>query len=120
MVDRDIGKAIAKLLIATMIIDSHRDDREYTSISGIIEILGISSDEFDILINESSEINGFNEVTSWVEPEINKIRLLKDHEICSTTIANMVLIAHADNIVLNVEEEFIKATAKSFGVPAPI
>lgn len=112
--------ALAKLMIATMIVDSHIDEREHDAIFGAIKLLGISDQEFAVILKESEFINGAPEVLEWSKPAIKTLRDLNDSDICSIAIANMVLVACADNIVKDVEEAFIKATAKSLGVPFPV
>ena len=112
-------KAIAKLMIDTMIVDSHRDERELEAISGTIGVLGVTEEEFDDFVKESKEINGVDEVMAWSKTAIETLQELGDPDICSIAIANMVLVACADNIVKDVEEAFIQQTAASLGVPGP-
>ena len=109
-------KAIAKLMIATMIIDSHRDDREFEAISGAIKILGVTQEECDQYLNESTKIKSVEDIIAWSKPAIETLQKLNNLELSSVAITNMVLIACADNVVKGMEKTFIQASAKSLGV----
>ena len=113
-------KAIAKLMIATMIIDSHRDEREYEAIGSTISILGIDDVEYKAILQESEAIKGVAEVLEWSKPAIEILQETGDSDFCSVAIANMVLVACADNIVKESEEAFIQSTALSLGVNSPV
>ena len=113
-------KSLVKLMIATMIVDSHRDEREYEAISGTIGLLGVTEEEYDDFMNESKEINGVDEVMAWSKTAIESLQELNDPDICSIAIANMVLVACADNVIKDVEDEFIQQTAARLGVSGPI
>ena len=113
-------KAIVKLMIATMIVDSHRHEREYAAIEESLKHHGVTEEEYSDLLNESKEINDVDEVLVWSKTAIEALQELDDSDICSMAIANMVLVACADNIVKDVENEFIQQTAASLGVAGPI
>ena len=57
---------------------------------------------------------------AWSKTAIEALQELNDPEFSSVVIANMVLVACADNIVKDVENEFIQQTAASLGVAGPI
>jgi len=112
-------KAIAKLMIATMIVDSHRDEREYEAISGSIKLLGVTEEEYKQILNESEDLSGVDEVIIWSQPAIETLKLLNNPDVSSVAIANMVLVACADNIIKDSEQAFIQQTAAYLGVPGP-
>ena len=113
-------KAIAKLMIATMIVDSHRDKREYEAIRGTIGLLGVTEEEYIDILKESEDLQGVDEVLEWSKQAIETLQDSGDSDICSIAVANMVLVACADNIVKESEEALIQATALSLGVPSPV
>ena len=113
-------KAIAKLMIATMIVDSHRHEREYAAIEESLKHHGVTEEEYSDLLNESKEINDAEEVMAWSQTAIEALQELNDPEFSCVVISNMVLVACADNVVKDVEEAFIQTTATSLGVDAPV
>ena len=113
-------KSLVKLMIATMIVDSHRDEREYVAIADSLEHHGVTEEEYSDLLNESKEINDSVEVMAWSQTAIEALQELNDPEFSCVVIANMVLVACADNVVKDVEEAFIQTTATSLGVDGPV
>lgn len=113
-------KAIAQLMIATMIVDLHRDKREFESISRVVEVLGVAQKDYDDLLNQSLNLSGFDEVILWSNDAITTLLKTSDPDICNVAIANMILVAKADGKFKDVENIFIQQTAKSLGVAIPM
>ena len=113
-------KSLVKLMIATMIVDSHRDEREYVAIADSLEHHGVTEEEYLDLLNESKEINDSVEVMAWSQTAIEALQELNDPEFSCVVISNMVLVACADNVVKDVEQAFIQTTATSPGVDGPV
>ena len=111
--------AIAKLMIATMVIDSDIDQRETEVIKENIEILGITDKEYDELLSEAKEINGLDDFLAWTQPSLDALNEQDDPELSGLAVRSMMLVAYADGKIKDVESDFIKSTASILGIANP-
>ena len=111
--------AIAKLMIATMVIDGHIDEKESRIIKGNIQILGITDNEDDELLSEAKEINELDDFLAWIQPALDTLKELQYPDISSLAISTMMLVAYADGKIRDVEIKFIQSTASILGVASP-
>ena len=110
---------IAKLMIATMVVDSDIDERESRVIKRNIQILGITGIEYDELLSEAKEINGFDDFLDWIQPALDNLIERNDPTQSSLALASMILVAYADDKIKKVEADFIQSTASILGLPRP-
>ena len=111
--------AIAKLMIATMMIDSDIDERENVFIRGIIRILGLTDIEYDDLLSEASEIYSLDDFKAWTQSSLDTLIERQDHELSNIAVTIMMLVAYADGEIKDVENTFIQSTASILGVASP-
>ena len=111
--------AIAKLMIATMVIDGHIDEKESRIIKGNIQILGITDNEYDELLSETKEINELDDFLAWTQPSLDALNEQDDPELSGLAVRSMMLVAYADGKIKDVESDFIKSTASILGVASP-
>ena len=111
--------AIAKLMVATMVVDGKLFIDEFNVIKGAIGILGVDDKEYDALINESKELSDFGSVLNWSRPALDTLRALNDPAVSSVAIANMVLVAYSDKNIQDIEIDFIEYCALFLDVPVP-
>ena len=111
--------AIAKLMIATMVIDGHIDEKESRIIKGNIQILGITDNEYDELLSEAKEINGLNDFLAWTHPSLDALNEQDDSELSGLAVRSMMLVAYADGKIKDVESDFINSTASNLGIANP-
>ena len=111
--------AIAKLMMATMMIDSDSDPREKLFIKGIIKLLGITDIEYDNLRSEAEELNSLDDLEAWTRSALDTFIELQDHELSNLAVAIMMLVAYADGEIKDVENKFIQSTASILGVASP-
>ena len=111
--------AIAKLMIATMMIDSDIDERENLFIRGIIQILGITDIEYDNLRSEATEIIDEDSFKAWTQPALDTLIERQDHELSNLAVAIMMLVAYADGEIKDVEDKLIQSTASILGIASP-
>ena len=111
--------AIAKLMIATMIVDGELYINEFKVIQATIKILGMDDKEYDELISEAKEISGFEEVLKWSKPALDTLRAMNDPAVSSLAIAYMVLVANADGEIQDAEVDLIQHSASFLDVSAP-
>ena len=112
-------KAIAKLMIATMVIDGHIDENESRIIKGNIQILGITDNEYDELLSETKEINELDDFLAWIQPALDTLKELHNPDISSLAVSTMMLVAYADGKIRDVEVKFIQSTASILGIASP-
>ena len=65
--------AIAKLMIATMVADGLSHDNEQMFIIGIIEILKIDEEKYELLRKEAEELDNLEELIEWCRSSIHEI-----------------------------------------------
>ena len=111
--------AIAKLMIATMVIDGHIDEKESRIIKGNIQILGITDNEYDELLSETKEINELDDFLAWIQPALDTLKELHKPGISGLAVSTMMLVAYADGKIKDVEVKFIQSTASILGIPSP-
>ena len=111
--------AIAKLMIATMVIDGHIDEKESRIIKGNIQILGITDNEYDELLSETKEINELDDFLAWIQPALDTLKELNNPDISGLAVSTMMLVAYADGKIRDVEVKFIQSTASILGIASP-
>ena len=111
--------AIAKLMIATMVIDGHIDEKESRIIKGNIQILGITDNEYDELLSETKEINDLDDFLVWIQPALDTLKELHNPDISSLAVSTMMLVAYSDGKIRDVEVKFIQSTASILGLTSP-
>ena len=111
--------AIAKLMIATMVIDGHIDENESRIIKGNIQILGITDNEYNELLSETKEINELDDFLAWIQPALDTLKELHNPDISGLAVSTMMLVAYADGKIRDVEVKFIQSTASILGIASP-
>ena len=111
--------AIAKLMMATMMIDSDSDPREKLVIKGIIKLLGITDIEYDNLRSEAEELNSLDDFEAWIQSALDTLIKQQDQILSNLTVAIMMLVAYADGEIKDVEVKFIQSTASILGLASP-
>ena len=115
-----------KLMIATMIVDGQLYTGETRVIEFTREIFVVDVKLYNELMKEAKEIiacgydesKHYNAVLNWSQPALDTL-LTYDPAIKTVTIANMVLVAHSDKDIQDIEIDLIEYCALFLDVPVP-
>ena len=110
---------IAKLMIATMMVDKDIDERENEVIKGIIQILGLTPIDYEDLRSEAEELNSLDDFEAWIQSALDTLIKQQDQILSNLTVAIMMLVAYADGEIKDVEVKFIQSTASVLGLASP-
>ena len=110
--------AITKLMIATMSADRVSDDTEKMFILGILEILNIDEERYEVLRKEADELDSVEELVEWCRASIDAIaKKNKDTSGWNAmSILFMALVAMNDNKIGKNEKHLIMAVAEELNV----
>jgi len=110
--------AITKLMIATMSADRVSDDTEKMFILGILEILNIDEERYEVLRKEADELDSVEELVEWCRASIDEIaKKNKDTSGWNAmSILFMALVAMNDNKIGKNEKHLIMAVAEELNV----
>ena len=110
--------AITKLMIATMSADRVSDDTEKMFILGILEILNIDEERYEVLRKEAKELDSVEELIEWCRTSIDEIaKKNKDTSGWNAmSILFMALVAMNNNKIGKNEKHLIMAVAEELNV----
>ena len=112
------NEAIAKLMIATMMVDGDCDEKEEILILGLIEILNIEEKRYEVLFQEAKSLSNLEEYIDWCRSSIKEIS--KKNEDSSgwnaLSVLFMALVAMADQKIDKNEYRLIMAVAEELKV----
>jgi len=110
--------AIAKLMIATMVADGLSHDNEQMFIIGIIEILKIDEEKYELFRKEAEELDNLEELIEWCRSSIHEIAEKNKYTSGwnAMSVLFMALVAMADNEINKNEKSLIMAVAEELNV----
>ena len=110
--------ALAKLMIATMMVDGDRDEKEEKLILGLIEILDIEEQRYEDLIQEAKNLNSLDDFIEWCRSSIQDISEKNENSSGwnALSVLFMALVAMADQKIDKNEYRLIMAVAEELKV----
>ncbi|HIF19811.1 MAG TPA: TerB family tellurite resistance protein [Gammaproteobacteria bacterium] len=106
---------IAKLMIATSMVDGHAHTDEATALGTVLGGLGYSQEKTMALVNEAFETN---DMPSWVMDSIDSLNTMGTEQK-QMALASMMLMAMADGVVDPSEVTLIDTVANALGMELP-
>ena len=112
------NEAIAKLMIATMMVDGDCDEKEELLILGLIEILNIEESRYNELLREAKNLHSLDDFIDWCRSSIQEISEKNNDSSGwnALSVLFMALVAMADQKSDKNEYRLIIAVAEDLKV----
>ena len=112
------NEAIAKLMIATMMVDGDCDEKEELLILGLIEILNIEENRYNELLQEAKNLHSLDDFIDWCRSSIKEISEKNNDSSGwnALSVLFMALVAMADQKIDKNEYRLIIAVAEDLKV----
>jgi uncharacterized tellurite resistance protein B-like protein len=112
------NEAIAKLMIATMMVDGDCDEKEELLILGLIEILNIEENRYNELLQEAKNLHSLDDFIDWCRSSIQEISEKNNDSSGwnALSVLFMALVAMADQKIDKNEYRLIIAVAEDLKV----
>jgi uncharacterized tellurite resistance protein B-like protein len=112
------NEAIAKLMIATMMVDGDCDEKEELLILGLIEILNIEESRYEELLREAKNLHSLDDFIDWCRSSIQEISEKNNDSSGwnALSVLFMALVAMADQKIDKNEYRLIIAVAEDLKV----
>jgi len=112
------NEAIAKLMIATMMVDGDCDEKEELLILGLIEILNIEESRYNELLREAKNLHSLDDFIDWCRSSIQEISEKNNDSSGwnALSVLFMALVAMADQKIDKNEYRLIIAVAEDLKV----
>lgn len=112
------NEAIAKLMIATMMVDGDCDEKEELLILGLIEILNIEESRYNELLREAKNLHSLDDFIDWCRSSIKEISEKNNDSSGwnALSVLFMALVAMADQKIDKNEYRLIIAVAEDLKV----
>ena len=109
-------EAIAKLMIATMMVDFEQTEKEHDMVKTVLGVLDINDEKYSKLLQQTQDFNDVDDFVDWCGSAINSITELDDAGWKAISIVSMALVAMADNKIEPSESQLIAAVAEKLNV----
>lgn len=109
-------EAIAKLMIATMMVDGEQSDSEHKTINTVLGVLGIGRKSYKKLLQEARVLKGVDQFIEWCRPSVSEITEKDDSGWKAISIVSMALVAMADTKIDPSESQLIAGIAEMLNV----
>ena len=112
------NEAIAKLMIATMMVDGDCDEKEELLILWLIEILNIEESRYNELLREAKNLHSLDDFIDWCRSSIKEISEKNNDSSGwnALSVLFMALVAMADQKIDKNEYRLIIAVAEDLKV----